>query len=154
MAKLDEITELLTDEVEGLKRMLVKLETLSKELTSSETVQDISLIRNELKELNRIQGDHFQGQDTRTIKIEEQLKKSQIIPEWLLFMVSLILITSLSISGYLGYQVVQFEEEKEKAFEEGKAANPTELNSYFKEHPDIYKDFLIWSRKEVKPGQK
>ena len=69
-------------------------------------------------------------------------------------MVSLILITSLSISGYLGYQVVQFEEEKEKAFEEGKAANPTELNSYFKEHPDIYKHFLIWSNEERKPGQK
>ena len=117
MAKLDEITELLTDELEGLKQMLVKLELLSKELTGSETVQDISAIRKELKDLNRIQGDHFQGQDTRTIQIGEQLKKSQIIPEWLLFMVSLILIISLSISGYLGYQVVQFEEEKEKAFE-------------------------------------
>ena len=154
MAKLDEITELLTDELEGLKRMLVKLEQLSKELTSSETVQDISQIRNELKELNRTQRDHFQGQDTRNIKMEEQLKKSQIIPEWLLFMVCLILIISLSISGYLGYQVLQFEEEKEKAFEEGKAANPTELNSYFKEHPDIYKHFLIWSNEERKPGQK
>ncbi|MDO6601499.1 DUF6730 family protein [Arenibacter palladensis] len=154
MAKLDEITELLTDELEGFRQMLAKLEQLSKELTSSETVQDISLIRNELEELKRTQEHHFQGQDTRTIQIEEQFKKSQIIPEWLLFMVCLILIISLSISGYLGYQVVQSSEEKEKAFEEGKAANPTELNSYFKEHPDIYKDFLIWSKKEVKPGQK
>ena len=154
MAKLDEITELLTDELEGLKQILVKLERLSKELTGSETVQDISAIRKEQKELNRTQEDHFQKQKAGTIKIEEQLKKSQIIPEWLLFMVSLILIISLSISGYLGYQVVQFEEEKEKAFEEGKAANPTELNSYFEERPDIYKDFLIWSRKEEKPGQK
>ena len=154
MAKLDEITELLTDELEGLKQILVKLERLSKELTGSETVQDISAIRKEQKELNRTQEDHFQKQKAGTIKIEEQLKKSQIIPEWLLFMVSLILIISLSISGYLGYQVVQFEEEKEKAFEEGKAANPTELNSYFKEHPDIYKHFLIWSNEERKPGQK
>ena len=148
MAKLDEITELLTDELEGLKQMLVKLEQLSKELTSSETVQDISLIRNELEELKRTQEHHFKVQDIRTFQIEEQLKKSQIIPEWLLFMVCLILIISLSISGYLGYQVVQFEEEKEKAFEEGKASSPTELNSYFKEYPDIYKDFLIWSKKK------
>lgn len=154
MAKLDEITELLTDELEGLKQMLVQLKTLTKELTGSETVKDISSIRYELKELNKTQEDHFKRQDTRTLQIEEQLKKSQIIPEWLLFMVSLILIISLSISGYLGYQVVQFEEEKVKAFEEGKAANPTELNSYFKEHPDIYKDFLIWSKNEVMPGQK
>ena len=152
MAKLDEITELLTDEVEGLKRMLVKLETLSKELTSSETVQDISLIRNELKELNRIQGDHFQGQDTRTNQIEEQLKKSQIIPEWLLFMVSLILIISLSISGYLGYQVVQFEEEKEKAFEEGRTSISTELKNYFGEYPEAYRTFLKWSEKEENPN--
>ena len=154
MAKLDEIMELLTDELEGFKQMLVKLETLSKDLTSSETVQDISLIRSELEELKRTQEHHFQGQDTRTIHIEEQLKESQIIPEWLLFMVCLVLILSLSVSIYLGYQVAQFKEEKEKAFQEGKAANPTELNSYFKGHPDIYKDFLIWSKKGMKPGQK
>ncbi|MCK0133013.1 MULTISPECIES: DUF6730 family protein [Arenibacter] len=153
MARLDEITELLTDELDGLKQMLVKLETLSKELTGSETVQDISTIRKELKELNRTQEDYFKVQDGRTIQIEDQLKKSQIIPEWLLFMVSLVLILSLSISGYLGYQVVQFEEEKVKAFEEGKVVISKELNSFFKQHPDIYKGFLEWSRKAENTDQ-
>ena len=153
MARLDEITELLTDELDGLKQMLVKLETLSKELTGSETVQDISTIRKELKELNRTQEDYFKVQDGRTIQIEDQLKKSQIIPEWLLFMVSLVLILSLSISGYLGYQVVQFEEEKVKAFEEGKVVISKELNSLFKQHPDIYKGFLEWSRKAENTDQ-
>ena len=154
MAKLDEITELLTDELEGLRRMLETLDTLSKELTSSETVKEISSIRNELRELNKTQEDHFKKQDLRTIKIEEQLKKSQIIPEWLLFMVTLVLIISLSVSGYLGYQMAQFGEETEKAFEEGKAVISTELNGYFEEHPDIYKGFLEWSRKEKKPDLK
>ena len=154
MAKLDEITELLTDELEGLKQLLMKLETLSKELTGSETVQDISSIRYELKELNKTQEDHFQKQDARTIKIEEQFRKSQIIPEWLLFMVCLVLILSLSISAYLGYQVSQFGEEKEKAFEEGKVVISTELNSYFKEHPEVYEGILEWSKKEVNPDLK
>lgn len=154
MAKLDEITELLTDELEGLKQMLEKLDTLSKELTSSETVQDISSIQYELKELNKTQEDHFKKQDVRTIKIEEQLKKSQIIPEWLLFMVCLVLILSLSTSGYLSYQMAQFGEEKEKAFVEGKAAISTELKGYFTEHPDIYKGFLEWSGKEKNQDQK
>jgi len=152
MAKLDEITELLTDELEGLRRMLVKLETLSKELTGSEPVQDISLIRNELEELKRTQEHHFQGQDTRTNQIEEQLKKAQITPEWLLFMVCLILIISLSISGYLGYQVAQSSEEKEKAFEEGRTAISTELKNYFGEYPEAYRTFLKWSEKEGNPN--
>ncbi|MCM4152804.1 hypothetical protein DHD05_14500 [Arenibacter sp. N53] len=154
MAKLDEITELLTDELEGLRRMLATLDTLSKELTSSETVKEISSIRNELKELNKTQEDHFKKQDVRTIQIEEQLKKSQIIPEWLLFMVNLVLIISLSVSGYLGYQVAQFEEERENAFEEGSAYISTELKGYFGEHPEAYKTFLEWSKKEVNPDQK
>tara|TARA_R110000851_G_scaffold129044_1_gene261646 strand:- start:2964 stop:3428 length:465 start_codon:yes stop_codon:yes gene_type:complete len=149
MAKLDEITELLTDELEGLKQMLVKLEQLSEELTSSETIQYISLIRSELEELKRTQEHHFQGQDTRTIQIEEQLKKSQIIPEWLLFMVCLVLILSLSVSIYLGYQVAQFGEEKEKAFNEGKTTISTELKNYFGEYPEAYRTFLKWSKKEV-----
>tara|TARA_R100001369_G_scaffold85764_2_gene119695 strand:+ start:213 stop:674 length:462 start_codon:yes stop_codon:yes gene_type:complete len=152
MAKLDEITELLTDELEGLKQMLVKLEQLSEELTSSETVQDISLIRNELKELKRTQEHHFQGQDTRTIHIGEQLKESQIIPEWLLFMVCLVLILSLSVSIYLGYQVTQFGEEKEKAFNEGRTTISTELKNYFGEYPEAYRTFLKWSEKEINPN--
>jgi hypothetical protein len=148
MAKLDEITELLTDELEGFKQMLEKLEQLSKELTSSETVQDISWIKFGLKELEKNQKAHFQNQIVGNKKIEEQLKKSQIIPEWLLFMVCMVLILSLSFSGYLGYQVAQFGDEKGKAFEEGKAVISTELNSYFNEHPEIYKGFLEWSKKE------
>ena len=152
MAKLDEITELLTDELEGLKQMLVKLEQLSKELTSSETVQDISLIRSELEELKRTQEHHFQGQSTRTIQIEEQLKKSQITPEWLLFMVCLVLILSLSVSIYFGYQVAQFGEEKEKAFNVGRTTISTELKNYFGEYPEAYRTFLKWSEKEINPN--
>ena len=153
MAKLDEITELLTDELEGFKQMLVKLEALSKDLTSSETVQDISWIKYELKEIEKNQRAHFQDQNAGRIKIEEQLKKSQIIPEWLLFMVCLVLILSLSFSGYLGYQVAQFGDQKEKAFKEGKIAISTELNDFFDEHPEAYKSFLEWSEKVANPDQ-
>lgn len=153
MAKLDDITELLTDELEGLKQMLEELETLRKELTSSETVQDISLIRNELEELKRTQEHHFKVQDTRTFQIEEQLKKSQIIPQWLLFLFCMVLILSLSVSGYLGYQVAQFGNQKEKVFKEGKIAISTEMDTYFNEHPEAYKSFLEWSEKEVNPDQ-
>lgn len=154
MAKLDEITELLTDELDGLKQMLVKLEQLSKELTSSETVQDISWIKYELKEIEKNQKAHFQNQNSGSNKVEEQLKKSQIIPEWLLFMVCLVLILSLSFSGYLGYQVAQFSDEKAKAFEEGKSIISTELKAYFSEHPETYKGFLEWSETLEIPDQK
>ena len=148
MAKLDEITELLTDELEGFKQMLAKLEQLSKELTSSETVQDISWIKHELKEIEKNQKAHFQNQNAGSNKVEEQLKKSQIIPQWLLFMVCLVLILSLSFSGYLGYQVAQFGNQKEKAFKEGKIAISTELNDFFDEHPEAYNSYLEWSEKK------
>ena len=154
MAKLDEITELLTDELEGLKQMLVKLEQLSKELTSSGTVQDISSIRHELKEITKNQESHFQRQNTGSIKIEEQLEKSKIIPEWLLFLVCMILILSLSFSVYLGYQVAQFDDEKMKAFEEGKSVISTKQNEYFNQHPEIYKGFLEWSKNKAEPNSK
>lgn len=154
MAKLDEITELLTDELEGLKQMLVQLEILSRELTSSETVQDVSWIKYELKEITKNQKAHFQDQNAGNNKIEEQLKKSQIIPEWLLFMVCMVLILSLSVSGYLGYQVAQFGKEKGNTFEKGKAVKSTDLNGYFEEHPEIYKGFLEWTRKEKNQDQK
>ncbi|MBD0777288.1 hypothetical protein HPE56_05730 [Maribacter sp. ANRC-HE7] len=148
MAKLDEITELLVDELEGLKQMLVQLKTLTKELTSSETVQDISRIRYKQEELNKTQDNRFREQNTGLSEVKQEIKTALLIPKWLLIMILAIPILSISTLGYLGYQVRQFEEEKEIVFQEGKAAISTELNNYFREHSEIYKDFLIWTEKE------
>jgi hypothetical protein len=154
MAKLGEITELLVDELEGLKQMLVQLKPLTKELTSSETVQDISRIRYKQEELNKTQDNHFREQNTGLNEVKQEIKTALLIPKWFLIMILAIPILSISTLGYLGYQVRQFEEEKGKAFQEGKAAISTELNVFFKEHPEVYKGFLIWTQKEKEPNSK
>ena len=154
MAKLDEITELLVDELEGLKQMLVQLKTLTKELTSSETVKDISQIRYKQEELNKTQNNHFREQNTGLNEVKQKVSTALLIPKWFLIMLLAIPILSISTLGYLSYQVRQFEEEKGKAFQEGKAAISTELNVFFKEHPEVYKGFLIWTEKEKEPNSK
>ena len=154
MAKLDEITELLVDELEGLKQMLVQLKALTKELASSETVKDISQIRYKQEELNKTQDNHFREQNTGLSEVKQKVTTALLIPKWFLIMILAIPILSISTLGHLGYQVRQFEEEKGKAFQEGKAAISTELNVFFKEHPEVYKGFLIWTQKEKEPNSK
>ena len=59
MAKLDEITELLTDELEAFKKGITQLEKLSKELKSSKVVLDIYTIKRQLSELREKQDAYF-----------------------------------------------------------------------------------------------
>ncbi|GGW51493.1 DUF6730 family protein [Arenibacter certesii] len=154
MAKLDEITELLTGELEGLKQMLVQLKTLTKELTSSETVKDISQIRYKQEELNKAQDNHFREQNTGLSEVKQKVSTALLIPKWFLIMILAIPILSISTLGYLGYQVRQFEEEKGKAFQEGKITISKQFNTYFREHPEVYKGLLIWTEKEKEPNPK
>ncbi|GGW51945.1 DUF6730 family protein [Arenibacter certesii] len=154
MAKLDEITELLTGELEGLKQMLVQLKTLTKELTSSETVKDISQIRYKQEELNKAQDNHFREQNIGLNEVKQKVSTALLIPKWFLIMILAIPILSISTLGFLGYQVRQFEEEKGKAFQEGKTTISKQFNTYFREHPEVYKGFLIWTEKEKEPNPK
>ncbi|MDL5512927.1 hypothetical protein QSE00_13955 [Arenibacter sp. M-2] len=154
MAKLDEITELLVDELEGLKQILGQLRTLTKELTSSETVKEISQIRYKQEELNKTQDNHFREQNTGLSEVKQKVSTALLFPKWFLIMILAIPILSISTLGYLGYQVRQFEEEKGKAFQEGKTTISKQFNTYFREHPEVYKGFLIWTEKEKETDPK
>jgi len=82
--------------------VLMKLETLSKELTGSETGTGYFSIRKWLKELNKRRSSFSRGR-CKKIKIEEPIEESsQIIPEWLLVhgQFWFFIITLLSVSGY------------------------------------------------------
>ncbi|WP_034236207.1 hypothetical protein, partial [Arenibacter certesii] len=122
--------------------------------TSSETVKDISQIRYKQEELNKAQDNHFREQNIGLNEVKQKVSTALLIPKWFLIMILAIPILSISTLGFLGYQVRQFEEEKGKAFQEGKTTISKQFNTYFREHPEVYKGFLIWTEKEKEPNPK
>jgi hypothetical protein len=84
MAKLDEITELLTEELEGFRKSIEQLNVISGELKSSEVVRDIYTIKQQLADLDQKQYTHFQRSIGESGKLCEKMATAKLTPKWLL----------------------------------------------------------------------
>jgi len=155
MAKLDEITELLTEELEGFRKSIAQLNVISGELKSSEVVRDIYTIQRELLNLNQKQDNHFQRNTRESGKLSEKMAAAKLTPKWLLALFCMASILTVLTFGYFGYHFIQLEDSKAEAFENGKEQVILDLKGYFDEHPEVYKDFQAWSKgQERVPNQK
>ncbi|HAI39750.1 MAG TPA: hypothetical protein DCM40_17430 [Maribacter sp.] len=155
MAKLDEITELLTDELEAFKKGITQLEKLSKELKSSKEVLDIYTIKRQLSELREKQDAHFQRHEGELRELSEKLAIAKLTPKWLLALFCIVFTLVVTALSYFSYHFIQLDDFKIEAFKDGKEQVILDLRSYFDEHPDVYKGFQSWSkRQDSVPNQK
>ena len=148
MAKLDEITELLTEELEGFRKSIAHLDAVSGELKSSEVVRDICTIKQQLSDLDQKQDTHFQRSIRESGKLSEKMAAAKLTPKWLLALFCIASILTILALGYFGYQFIQLEDDKAEAFENGKEQVILDLKGYFDEHPEVYNDFQAWSKEE------
>ena len=155
MAKLDEITELLTEELEGFRKAIAELSTVSQELKSSEVVLDIYTIKRQLSELREKQDAHFQRHDSDLREISSRIATAKLTPKWLLALFCIAFTTAVLAIGYFGYHFIQLEDTRAKAFNNGNEQIILDLRGYFDEHPEAYKGFLTWSKEQERvPNQK
>jgi hypothetical protein len=155
MAKLDEITELLTEELEGFKKSITRLETLCKELKSSEVVLEIHAIKQEMSELREKQDDHFQRQSRNLTQFSSKMATAKLVPKWLLALCCIASAVTVLTMGYFGYHFIKLEDFKTEAFNNGKEQVILDLRGYFNENPNVYKEFKAWLKeKDRVPNQK
>jgi hypothetical protein len=155
MAKLDEITELLTEEIEGFRKAITELHTISNELKSSEVVLDIYTIKREISELREKQDDHFRTHSTNLREFNREMATAKLAPKWLLALCCIASAVTVLTLGYFGYQFIKLENYKMEAFNNGKERIILDLRGYFDENPHVYKDFKAWSKeKDSVPNQK
>nr|WP_299168825.1 DUF6730 family protein [uncultured Allomuricauda sp.] len=125
MKKMDEIMELLTDEINGFQKSIEKLEGLSKDLKEVKVKADTSNMEYHIKEhLRKQEGILYQSQGTLN-EINKKLKRTKLIPKWLLALfLSTLLMLSIVI-GYLSFQMVQSNKDETTIHEKEK----TEIQS-------------------------
>ena len=155
MAKLDEITELLTEELEGFRTAIAQLNKISGELKSSEVARDIYTIKQQLSDLDQKQDTHFQRSIRESGKLSERMAAAKLTPKWLLALFCVASILTLLSLGYFGYHFIQLEDYKSEAFENGKEQIILDLKGYFDKHPEVYNDYQAWSKEQERvPNQK
>jgi hypothetical protein len=155
MAKLDEIMEVLTQEINGFNSSIKKLEGLTEKLHNTKVQADSSNIEFHLKDFLRSQHRTLDSYEKQMKDVLKTVKKSRWTPKWETLMLYVVICLNTIAFSYLGYYFIQFEKKREAAFITGKEEGVNEVGEYFKDHPVIYKDFRKWARKQDSvPNQK
>ncbi len=148
MAKLDEITELITEEFDGFNKSATELKLIMEKLKGIEFKADTSDIEQLLKEHLKRQEKTINFQKREIQEINKKIKRARMTPNWLMVffcvMISLIVLTL----GYYAYEIVLFEDKKEEAIELGKQKMISEFREYFDEHPEVYSDLRDWAKEQ------
>ena len=142
--KLDEVMELLTDELDGFNKSIVRLEKLTQNMDNIKVIPDTA-------EIERLLQEHLNSEKVNTERLQEsvqivtvQISKARLIPRAQLWFLCVIWITSLIIIGYLALKVSRMEEMKEKAFAEGAQEVISNLKGYFDKNPGHYESYRKW----------
>jgi len=155
MAKLDEITELLTEELEGFKMAIQKMELITEELNSSGVRTDISNISEKVSRLKKDQGLHFQGQEIIVDRLNRKVSGAKLIPKWLLGLFCIAITCTMIVLGYAFYQMSTIDEVKEEAYQKGREETIRNILPFFDEHTEAKKNYKKWRLKQMEtPNQK
>ena len=153
MAKLDEITEVLTEELEGFKKSIMKMEELSRELNSSKTQVSISRTREEISRLKQNQDNHFRDQRITVNQLVQEVDKSKIIPKWLLGLFCAMAICALTVLGYALFEISKVNDYQKEAYLKGKNETIQNILPFFEAYPETKRDYEKW-RSEQTENQK
>ncbi|MDE3741693.1 DUF6730 family protein [Maribacter polysaccharolyticus] len=153
--KLDEVMELLTDELDGFNKSIVRLERLTQNTDNIKVIPDTT-------EIERLLQEHLNSEKVNTERLQEslqvitvQISKARLVPkiqQWIQYSIWFI---SLVIIGYLALQVSRIEEVQERAFTEGGKEVISDLRGYFDQNPGHYESYRKWlTKKDSVPNRK
>ncbi len=155
MAKLDEITELLTEELEGFKMAVQQMEGIAEELNSSQVRRDISTINEKVSRLKKDQGLHFEDQEIIVDRLNRKVNGAKLTPKWLLGLFCIAIACTMMVLGYAFFQMSTYDDLKEEAYQKGREETIQHILPFFDEHPEAKEDYEKWRLKQLEtPNQK
>jgi len=100
MAKLDEIAELLTEEINGFEKSIGRLEKVHEDLQNLPLRPDTSELNALLKEYGKNQKTNVEEQQRLMKRILYKVKRSILLPSWAIKLSWGLLVTVLLVLGF------------------------------------------------------
>jgi len=148
MAKIDEITELLVTEIDAFNKSVEKLQKERQEFQNIKFTPDITPINDAFKYNLEVSQKNYQEQHRILIGLQNDLKKTVIIPKWMtVSFISFFIIIILNVS-FSFYQHQKIKETEKVAFQKGMDYFKNHIREFFKEDPNSYKKYQTWDKKQ------
>ena len=144
MAKLDEIAELLTEEINGFEKSIGRLEKVHESLKNLQLRPDTTEISALLKEYGNNQKTNIEEQQRLMGRILHKVERSIILPSWALKLIWGLLVTVLLVLGFSIYQVSRISRKEETAFIKGQNSTMELFGTFLDESPEAKELYQEW----------
>lgn len=151
MAKIDELSELLIEELSDFKLQINKLETVSKEIQSMVIKPDISELKSFMESTIQLQNEVVKNQNVQLVTISNKLTNSNRYPKWFLAILCVSLMAVLIVTGYTIYQLQRIPEMKELEYEKGRKEISTHFYEFLESDAPSKKAYLNWKSAQSLP---
>ena len=148
MAKIEEITAMLINEIEDFKNSIEELKQESIKLDKKKFTIDTSKINIVLSDFNKKLNMNYDLQQEQVIEIQKKLSSTMVIPKWLIIVLityTTALVFSISYNFYQKNNSIKI---KEEALIEGKKSMETHILNFFKEDPKALESYKTWKNEK------
>lgn len=147
MAKIEEITALLIDEIATFEKAVNQLQKQSEKIQTTNFTIDSSQIDITLSEFSKKLDNDYELQHLELIDLQNKLNKTVIIPNWMTILFSSFFIIFILSFGFNFHQYQQKKETKKTSYNEGINAMKNHMQLYFNKNPKTFKHYQKWSKK-------
>ncbi len=144
MAKLDEIAELLTEEINGFEKSIGRLEKAHENLKSLPLRPDTSELNALLKEYGNNQKNNIGEQQKLMQRILHKVERSILLPSWAIKLSWGLLICVLLVIGFSIHQVSRISKKEEAAYIKGRDSAMGHYGTFLDESPEAKELYQKW----------
>ena len=144
MAKIEELTELLVNEIDTFEKGITKLENVNNKLEMTTVKFDLVEFKAIKQELIGEFSIHKNTQERFNLRFENQIKNAKVYPNWavIVFIGTLLLsFGSIFYTYYLKQNIITLEKE---AHQKGIATYENYVNSFFEQNTKSKNAFKKW----------
>ncbi|WP_424989014.1 DUF6730 family protein [Flagellimonas sp.] len=144
MAKLDEIAELLTEEINGFEKSIGRLEKVHEDFKNLPLRPDTSQLNALLKEYGNNQNNNIQEQQRLMERILHKVERSVLLPSWVIKLTWVLSVTVLLVLGFSIYQVSRISKKEQSAYLKGQDDAIEHYGTFFEESPEAKELYQKW----------
>ncbi|UOY06149.1 hypothetical protein L0P88_19760 [Muricauda sp. SCSIO 64092] len=144
MAKLDEIAELLTEELNNFEHSVNRMEKLKEFLMDYEVQADTDGIDHLLKGYNDSQRKAVEEQNKLLANVIYHIKKSISFPKWAIKLFWGFMVTVLMVLGYAIFQISNIPKKEQAAFSQGESNAVRHFERFIEETPEAGALYEEW----------
>ena len=147
MAKIEEVTALLTDEIDLFQKSVSKLSQETEKIKNITFEVDTDKIYKIFEQFNKKLVLEYKLNEELHTRIRSKLNSTMAIPRWLIISVFSIIAFLLFSIGFNIYQNNKIEVVRTESYENGANQVKAHMVEFFKENPKSHKTYESWKAK-------